>query len=162
MPFMRTAADLASNAENLGHIRRAHQGVCWTLGIPVLPRNDDPLDVQMARRAALRAVIESANGGPYGCRFLGRLRYKACVRFSREAFASPPPDQSVIASPSSLHAASVSLKARPLRLPVCATARPPGLHGRRRPILPRSRRLFFEPHAASKSLRSDPDCRMRI
>lgn len=56
MPFMRTAADLASNAENLGHIRRAHQGVCWTLRIPVLPRNDDPLDVQMARRAALRAA----------------------------------------------------------------------------------------------------------
>ena len=86
MPFMRTSADLVRNPESLGHIRRAHQGVCWTLGIPVLPRNDDPLDVQMARRAALRAVIESANGGTYGVQVLRQAALQSLRPFLARSF----------------------------------------------------------------------------
>jgi len=60
---MRYAADLVYHPESLSHMRRALEGTCWAIGIAVDPKEAEPLHVQAARRAAVRAILESAAAG---------------------------------------------------------------------------------------------------
>jgi hypothetical protein len=61
MTYLQRVEDFAFGPDCLHRMRRAFEGTCWALGISTRPAKSEPIQVQAVRRAAMRAVLESAS-----------------------------------------------------------------------------------------------------
>jgi hypothetical protein len=71
----------------LHRMRRAFEGACWALGISTRPAKAEPIQVQAVRRAAMRAVLESAAAGVCEAQLLKRLALSKLRPFLARGFS---------------------------------------------------------------------------
>jgi len=63
LTYLQVAKEIGFGPDCMHRMRRAFEGTCWALGISPHPGKAEPIQLQAVRRAAMRAVLESASPG---------------------------------------------------------------------------------------------------